>query len=94
MCKIAQKIINYFTILGRNIMNVSISEQIFEQLKILPQDLQHQVLEFARNLTNSKIKGVPGKELLKFAGSIPKEDLQVMSEAIKQDCDKVDVNEW
>ena len=75
-------------------MNVSISNQIVEQLKIMPQDLQYQVLEFARNLTNSNIKGVPGKELLKFAGSIPKEDLQLMSEAIKQDCEKVDINEW
>ncbi|WP_256366785.1 hypothetical protein [Anabaena sp. UHCC 0204] len=37
------------------------------------------------SLTNSKIQGVPGKELLRFAGSIPKEDLQLMSEAIKQD---------
>ena len=44
-------------------------------------------------LTKSKIKGVPGEELLKFAGSIPKEDLQLMSEAIKQDCEKVDFDE-
>jgi hypothetical protein len=45
-------------------------------------------------LTKSKIKGVPGKELLSFADSIPKEDLQLMSEAIKQDCEKVDFDEW
>ena len=35
-------------------MNVSISDQIIEQLNIIPQDLQYQVLEFARNLTKSK----------------------------------------
>lgn len=75
-------------------MTVSISDQVIKQLKIMPQDLQYQVLEFARNLTKSKIKGVPGKELLKFAGSIPKEDLQLMSEAIKQDCENVDFDEW
>ncbi|UUO13669.1 MULTISPECIES: hypothetical protein [Aphanizomenonaceae] len=75
-------------------MTTSISDQIIQQLNIIPQDLQYQVLEFARNLTKSKIKGVPGKELLKFAGSIPKEDLQLMSEAIKQDCEKVDFDEW
>ncbi|MDK2412202.1 hypothetical protein QHH11_12075 [Aphanizomenon sp. PH219] len=74
-------------------MTTSISDQIIQQLNIIPQDLQYQVLEFARNLTKSKIKGVPGKELLKFAGSIPKEDLQLMSEAIKQDCEKVDFDE-
>ena len=65
-------------------MTTSISDQVIEQLKIMPQDLQYQVLEFARNLTNSKIKGVPGKQLLRFAGSIPKEDLQLLSEAIAQ----------
>ncbi|MDD1415076.1 hypothetical protein MEN41_10670 [Dolichospermum sp. ST_con] len=65
-------------------MTTSITDQVIEQLKIMPQDLQYQVLEFARNLTNSKIKGVPGKKLLRFAGSIPKEDLQLMSEAIEQ----------
>jgi hypothetical protein len=65
-------------------MTTSISDQIIQQLNIIPQDLQYQVLEFARNLTKSKIKGVPGEELLKFAGSIPKEDLQLMSEAIEQ----------
>ena len=75
-------------------MTTSIADQVIEQLKIMPQDLQYQVLEFARNLTSSKITGVPGKQLLRFAGSIPKEDLQLMSEAIKQDCEKVDVNEW
>ena len=74
-------------------MTTSISDQIIEQLKMMPQDLQYQVLEFARNLTSSKIKGVPGKQLLRFVGSIPKEDLQLMSEAIKQDCEKVDTDE-
>jgi hypothetical protein len=65
-------------------MTTSIADQVIEQLKIMPQDLQYQVLEFARNLTSSKITGVPGKQLLRFAGSIPKEDLQLMSEAIEQ----------
>ncbi|WP_016951482.1 hypothetical protein [Anabaena sp. PCC 7108] len=75
-------------------MTTSIADQVIEQLKIMPQDLQYEVLAFARSLTKSKIKGVPGKELLKFAGSIPKEDLQLMSEAIKQDCEQVDFDEW
>jgi hypothetical protein len=29
----------------------------------------------------STVKGLPGQELLRFAGSIPKKDLQLMSEA-------------
>jgi hypothetical protein len=42
----------------------------------------------------SKIKGVTGQELLRFAGSIPNEDLQIMSEAIEQDCNQIDTTEW
>lgn len=75
-------------------MTTSIVEQVIEELKVMPQDLQYLVLEFARNLTSSKVPGVPGKELIRFAGSIPKEDLQLMSEAIEQDCGQVDTNEW
>jgi hypothetical protein len=33
-------------------MTTSIADQVIEQLKIMPQDLQYQVLEFARNLTS------------------------------------------
>ncbi|HLO89102.1 MAG TPA: hypothetical protein VK203_29410 [Nostocaceae cyanobacterium] len=74
-------------------MTISIIEQVIEQLKIMPEDLQYQVLQFARSLTGSKIKGVPGKELLRFAGSITKEDLLLMSAAIKEDCEQVDTHE-
>ncbi|BAZ30133.1 hypothetical protein NIES4074_25890 [Cylindrospermum sp. NIES-4074] len=41
----------------------------------------------------SKLKGVPGKQLLGFVGSIPKEDLQLISEAIEQDCNQVNTTE-
>ncbi|WP_179197944.1 hypothetical protein [Nostoc sp. T09] len=34
------------------------------------------------------------RPLLRFAGSIPPEDLQLMREAIEQDCEQVDINEW
>jgi hypothetical protein len=39
-------------------------------------------------------KGTPGHQLLKFAGTIPPDDLQLMSEAIETDCRKVELNEW
>lgn len=39
-------------------------EQVIEQLKVMPQDLQWQVLEFARALAGSTIQGVPGWQLL------------------------------
>ena len=74
-------------------MNASIIDEVVEQLKAMPQDLQWQVLEFARTL-KVEIRGTPGRELLRFAGSISPDDLQLMREAIEEDCNRVDVNEW
>ncbi|HBB35620.1 MAG TPA: hypothetical protein DDZ80_26895 [Cyanobacteria bacterium UBA8803] len=75
-------------------MDISILEQVIEQLKVMPQDLQWQVLEFARTLAGSTIQGVPGWQLLRFAGAIPPDDIQLMREAIEQDCEQVDTDEW
>ncbi|NES19284.1 MAG: hypothetical protein F6K41_10230 [Symploca sp. SIO3E6] len=75
-------------------MNTSIIDQVIEQLKIMPQHLQSQVLEFTRTLVTDEVQGTPGKELLSFAGSIPPDDLQLMREEIKQGCEQVDINEW
>ncbi|BAY17760.1 hypothetical protein NIES21_36020 [Anabaenopsis circularis NIES-21] len=75
-------------------MNISIIDEVIEQLKAMPQDLQWQVLEFARILAKSQVRGTPGKKLLRFAASIPPDDLQLMREAIEQDCEQVDINEW
>ncbi len=64
-------------------MNPSIIEEVFERLKVMPQSLQQQVLEFTRTLGNSTtVKGVRGSQLLRFAGTIPPDDLNLMSEAI------------
>ncbi|MBD1834620.1 hypothetical protein H6F61_18425 [Cyanobacteria bacterium FACHB-472] len=50
---------------------------------------QQQVLDFARFLAITKPVGVPGKELLRFAGAIPADDLNLMIQAIKEGCEQV-----
>ncbi|NDJ17900.1 hypothetical protein [Myxacorys almedinensis] len=75
-------------------MNISVIDEIIERLKVMPQHLQWQVLEFTRTLSRTKVRGIAGKQLLRFAGSIPPDDLQLIREAIEQDCEQVDVNEW
>jgi hypothetical protein len=75
-------------------MSISVIDQVVEQLRSMPQPLQWEVLEFARTLISSKVQGVSGQQLLRFAGTIPINDLQLMQEAIKQDCERVDLNEW
>lgn len=76
-------------------MDTSTLDKVIEQMKVMPPDLQWQVLEFVRALAgSSNIQGVPGQQLLRFAGAIPPEDIQLIREAIEQDCEQVDINEW
>jgi len=57
-------------------MHHPITRQILDQVDGLPYAEQRRVLDFARALAQSKMQGVPGKELVRFAGTISKEDLQ------------------
>lgn len=75
-------------------MSIPIIDEVVEQLKVMPQPLQRQVLEFVRSLVKAEVRGTPGQQLLRFAGSIPSDDLQLMREAIEQDCERVNIDEW
>ena len=75
-------------------MNTPVIDKVVEQLKALPYELQWRVLEFTRALAISTPHGVPGRQLLRFAGVIPPDDLQIMQQVIEQGCEQVDVNEW
>jgi hypothetical protein len=72
--------------------NQSIKVEIVKQVNRLPYKLQQRVLDFVKVL--SRQKGVPGKQLLHFAGTINSDDLQAMTKAIEDGCERVDVNEW
>ncbi|MEM9452358.1 MAG: hypothetical protein AAGA75_28085 [Cyanobacteria bacterium P01_E01_bin.6] len=75
-------------------MSIPIINEVVEQLKVMPQPLQRQVLQFVRSLVKTEVRGTPGQQLVRFAGSIPSDDLQLMYEAIEQDCERVDIGEW
>ena len=74
-------------------MSAFVINEVVEQLKTMPQPMQRQVLEFVLSLKN-EVDGTSGQQLLRFAGSISSEDLQLMRSAIKQDCEQVDIDEW
>jgi hypothetical protein len=75
-------------------MNTVIADRVLEQLKALPYELQWRVLEFTRALAMSVPRGVPGQQLVSFAGTIPLDDLQLMHQAIEEGCEQVDADEW
>ena len=75
-------------------MNSTIATKVIEQLDALPEYLQRQVLEFVQALQVSVQRGVPGKQMLQFAGAIRVDDLESMRQAIENGCEQVNLNEW
>lgn len=74
-----------------------IHNELLSYVGQLGSDDQARVLDFARALAESpkpKRIGVPGKELLRFAGTIPHEDLEEMKRAIEEGCEQIDHYEW
>ncbi|KAB8335912.1 hypothetical protein SD80_005220 [Scytonema tolypothrichoides VB-61278] len=74
----------------------SIQDKIIEKLQLLPEATLSQVLDYVESLAQGTTKepvGVPGKQLLRFAGTIPCEELELMVQAIEADCGKVDIKQ-
>jgi hypothetical protein len=69
----------------------SIKDSLLSQINKLPYDLQLRVLDFVKALIP---KGVEGKSLLRFEGTISVDDLQLMSKTIEEGCERIDFNEW
>jgi hypothetical protein len=75
-------------------LNATVKKEIINQIGRLDYEHQRRVLDFARALAVFSPKGVPGKQLLSFAGTIPAKDLLEMGQAIEDNCEKVDADEW
>lgn len=75
-------------------MDTLIVDEVVENLKQLPLEFQQRVLDFTRALTTSMPRGIPGQQLLRFAGSISAQDVELMKEAIEQGCGQVDAHGW
>lgn len=75
-------------------MDTPLISEIAKKIKTLPDNLQRQVMIFVDALQVSSMRGVPGKLLLEFAGSISLDDLSLMEKTIESGCEQVDGSEW
>jgi len=69
----------------------TIKEDLKAQIEKLPAELQSRLLEFIKTLVP---RGIEGKNLLRFEGAIPPRELELMSRAIEEGCEKIDLGEW
>lgn len=70
---------------------------VYDQYERLGAAKQKLVLDFVRALATTKIarqRGVPGKNLISYAGDIDPADLESMSKLIALDCGQVSLSEW
>jgi hypothetical protein len=72
----------------------SLERELLDQLSQMGAEQQQRVLDFARSLATTEPQGVSGKDLLQFGGTIEAGDLRIISQAIEEDCEKIDANEW
>ena len=72
---------------GLKMKDTSAEKEILDEIHKLGKGQQAEVLEFVRSLANSEMEGVPGKTLLRFAGTIDRKDLDRMTKAIQIDCE-------
>jgi hypothetical protein len=70
-----------------------LERELHQQLEHLPYGQQRQVLDFARALVSTRSQGVAGRQLLQFVGTIESGDLEEISQAITDGCEKVDKHE-
>ena len=75
-------------------IDVNLKKELLAQVERLPSELQRRVVDFATGLAQSSPKGTPGKELLRFAGTIASADAKAMTDAIESGCEQVDRDAW
>ena len=73
-------------------MTKSVKEEIIDQVDRLDAPQQQKVLDFARRLRVPA--GTPGRDLMRFVGCIAPADLEAMSQAIAEGCEKIEPNAW
>ena len=74
--------------------NPRIHDDLLKQLEALAPDQQHRVAEFIRCLAAQPPRGVPGTDLLKFAGTLPPDQADELRQAVDDACGRVDADGW
>jgi hypothetical protein len=71
----------------------TLEQEILFHVHTLSLPQQCEVLAFVRSLAAVPV-GVPGSDLLVFAGAVDSHDLDALQQAIDEGCEQVNVDEW
>ena len=73
---------------------MDVREALVRELNKLPPSQQERVLRFAASLSAAKPIGATGASLRRFAGTLDAESARQMTEAIEEECERVDSGDW
>lgn len=73
---------------------MNVRTEIAERVAKLSPHLQEQVLLFVSSLEASAQKGETGAALARFAGSLDHLSAREMTQAIEEECERVDAGQW
>lgn len=74
---------------------LSLENQIINEVGVLPINLQRKVLEFIKILREPFMpEGIPGEKMMKYAGIMTEEEADELSQIIEDGCERIDYNEW
>jgi hypothetical protein len=72
----------------------TVKEQILNDLERLSPEMQARAAQLVHSLVSTTPRGVPGRDLLRFAGTIDAESIREMEEAIEDGCERIDPEAW
>ncbi len=72
----------------------SVLRELRIKVEKLPLETQKRILDMVDNLSKPDLRGITREELSRFAGCISSEDALLMTEAIEEGCERIDLREW
>ena len=73
---------------------MDVEQEIAKRVEKLPPGMQQQVLRFVSSLAASAPTGENGAALRQFSSSLDAVSAQQMTQAIEEECERVDAGEW
>lgn len=75
-------------------VEATVKEQILSDLERLSPEMQARAAQLVHGLVEAAPNGIPGRDLLRFAGAIDAESVREMEEAIEDGCERIDPEAW
>ncbi len=72
----------------------ALTREIDQEISALPEELQRQVLDYIRQLRTRRMPGVPGPQMVRFAGMFTAEEADAMLADINAACGQIDHGGW